>query len=124
MHYLQEEAFIPAIGQGVMVVQSASDAPEVHEMVRALNDPPSETAARIERKFLAYYEGGCQLPIGGLARLKNDSWHFRAFIGGIKSHRMVQDSVENSDPQTCASRMNEKLEAQGARDLLAELNPA
>lgn len=124
MHYFQEEAFIPAIGQGVMVVQTASSAPEVHDMVRALNDSPSETAARIERKFLAHYEGGCQLPIGGLARWKNDAWHFRAFIGGIKSHRMVQDSVESPDPQTCASRMYEKLEAQGARDLLAELNPA
>jgi hydroxymethylbilane synthase len=91
-------------------------------MARQLNDPPSETAARIERKFLAYYEGGCQLPIGGLARLKDDQWHFRAFIGGVKSYRMVQDFVQDPDPENCAFLMFERLQAQGGRDLLAELH--
>ncbi|HSP06056.1 MAG TPA: hydroxymethylbilane synthase [Acidobacteriota bacterium] len=122
MQYLHEDAFIPAIGQAVMVVQTVSAVPEVHDMVRRLNHAPSETAARIEREFLAFYEGGCQLPIGGLARLVGDHWRFRAFVGGIKSNRIVQDSVEELDPGLCARRLYDALEAQGARELLAELN--
>ena len=122
MQYFQEEAFIPAIGQAVMAVQTAASAAGVHGMARALNHAPSETAARIERAFLSFYEGGCQLPIGGLARQAGEKWRFRAFIGGVKSHRIIQDLVEESDPGACARLMFNQLEAQGARQLLAELN--
>lgn len=124
MQYLHEEAFIPAIGQAIMVVQTADSAGGLHEMIRRLNDGAAETAARIERALLAYYEGGCQLPIGGLARQKESAWEFRAFVGGIKSYRMVQDVIRDPDPQTCALKMYEHLQSQGARELLSELDPA
>lgn len=121
MQYLAEDAFIPAVGQGIMVVQTRTDSPELGEMVRHLNDATTETAARIERKFLGFYEGGCQLPIGALARKKDSGWTFRGFIGGIKSRKMVQDVLPNADPETCAEELHRSLQAQGAAELLAEL---
>lgn len=121
MQYLKEDAFIPAIGQGVMVVQTATDAPEVHRMVQTLDHPDSATAVRIERDFLARYEGGCMLPVGGLALRQDRNWRFRAFIGGVRSHRIIQDLVEDGNPAVCAQKMYEVLEQQGARELLAEL---
>lgn len=122
MQYLQEDAFIPAIGQAVMVVQTADSARGLHEMLSPLNDVAAQTAVRIERAFLAYYEGGCQLPIGGLARQKEGIWDFRAFVGGVKSYRIVQDVIRDPDPQACALKMYEHLQAQGASELLSELD--
>ncbi len=122
MHYLSEEAFIPAIGQGIMVVQISEKEKTLPRMLSALNDSLSETAARIERKFLAYYEGGCHLPIGGLATYTNKRWRFRAFIGGVTSQRIIQDLVEEKEPDACATMMYQKLEQQGAQELLKELN--
>lgn len=121
MHYLSEDAFIPAIGQGVIVIETRTASPEVSAMVAQLNDPPTSAAAAIERKFLSFYEGGCQLPVGGLATQKKDEWHFRAFIGGVKSRHMIQDAVESPDPESCALLMFERLQQQGATELLAEL---
>ena len=121
MHYLSEEAFIPAIGQGVLAIQIREDQTELQGLVAQVNDPLSETAARIERKLLARYEGGCHLPIGALATQQESGWKFIAFIGGVKSHRIVQDVVFCDTPALCPSAMYEKLEMQGASSLLSEL---
>ncbi len=121
MHYLSEEAFIPAIGQGIMVVQIRNNEEALSKMMIALNDPLSETAAHIERLFLTRYGGGCHLPIGGLATRSKDRWRFRAFIGGVNSRRIIQDIVEENEPDACANNMYQKLEQQGARELLKEL---
>jgi len=120
MTHLSEEAFIPAIGQGILVIQTRKNSSSLIEMIRQLNDSDAEIAARIERKFLVKYQGGCHLPIGGLAK-RNQHWTFRAFVGGVRSGRVIQDRIEDSDPEQCSERMYESLQGQGAAELLAEL---
>jgi hydroxymethylbilane synthase len=121
MHYLLEDGFIPAIGQGILVLQTRNPSENVSLLVQQVNDPVTETAARIERNFLGRFQGGCHLPIGGHATKKGDLWHFRAFIGGVRSGRIVQDSVEHTDPDSCASLLYETLQRHGAQELLSEL---
>lgn len=121
MHYLHEDAFIPAVGQGILVVQTKTGDDVMQGMVQTLNDPTTEIVAQIERSFLANYEGGCHLPIGGLVTKKNDRWHFRAFIGGVKSHRIIESTVEEENPSLCAASMIRALQEQGAEQLLREL---
>ena len=122
MHYLSEDAFIPAIGQGVLAIQVKSENTVLLELVQQVNDSDSETAARMERSLLARYQGGCQLPIGAFATPQEAGWKLRAFVGGVKTHRIIHDTVEFADPDTCASFMFERLQAQGASELLEELS--
>ena len=122
MHYLSEDSFIPAIGQGILAVQTRSDDPDLTAMVSELNDPLSETAATIERGLLAKYEGGCNLPIGALATGKENAWRFRALIGGVRSSRLIQDVLDETNPKECASKMFERLESLGASELLKEIH--
>jgi hydroxymethylbilane synthase len=124
MHYLSEEAFVPAIGQGILSIQTSAGNQELIEMMRQLNDPVTETAARTERNLLIRYKGGCHLPIGALATLNQNKWKLRGFIGGVKSHRIVQAVVELNDPGECAALMFERLQQEGASDLLSELTQA
>ncbi len=121
MHHLSEDAFIPAIGQGIMVVQTNTTDTQLIRMVEQLNDPDTLVAASIERSLLVRYEGGCHLPIGALATKNEDRWKLRAFIGGVKSGRIVQDLVETEDASLCASAMYDRLQQKGAAELLAEL---
>jgi hydroxymethylbilane synthase len=121
MQYLFEDAFIPAVGQGVLVIQTSETNQHLAGMARQLNDSQTETAARIERKFLAMFEGGCHLPIGAFAVQREEKWQLRAFIGGVKSHRLIQAAVQESDPEGCADSMYRQLQSEGASNLLAEL---
>jgi hydroxymethylbilane synthase len=120
MHYLYEGAFVPAIGQGIMVVQTRKDS-DLNTMLAEIGDSESRSAAEIERKFLERFEGGCHLPIGGYANNENGNWHFRAFIGGARSGKIIQETVTDQNPDACHQIMYERLLQQGARELLAEL---
>ena len=121
MHYLSEDAFVPAPGQGILCVQIPVDNPELAKMVRTLNDPAAEQAGKMERKFLASFHGGCHLPIGALATLDGSEWHFRGLIGGVQSGRVIQDSIRHADPERCPDLLAERLKELGAEELLAEL---
>jgi hydroxymethylbilane synthase len=121
MHYLSEEAFVPAIGQGILTIQASDENRELLEMIGQVNDPISEAAARTERNLLIRYEGGCHLPIGALATQNQNRWKLRAFIGGVKSNRILHDVVESDDPDACSATMFERLQQEGASDLLSEL---
>ena len=122
MHYLSEDAFIPAIGQGILTIQAKKDHTELIDLLAQTSDPLSESAAVTERGLLARYEGGCHLPIGALATPRSGAWRFRAFVGGIRSGRIVQDVVENENAGLCAETMFERLEQLGASSLLQVLN--
>jgi hypothetical protein len=39
----------------------------------------------------------------------------------VKSNRILQDVVESDDPDACSTTMFERLQQEGASDLLSEL---
>jgi hydroxymethylbilane synthase len=56
----------PAPGQGAIAVQVRADDGQTHQIVGALDDPPTRLAVQAERDFLAASGGGCRSPIGAL----------------------------------------------------------
>lgn len=121
MHFLSEDAFVPAPGQGILTVQTPTGSGEIHRMVRELNDPISEKAGQMEREFLLSFHGGCHMPIGALATKEGDEWHFRGLLGGVKSGKIIQESVRHFDPESCPKILAGQLNRMGAQELLAEL---
>src|SRR5262249_16397929 len=124
MHYLLEDAFVPAPGQGVLVLQVREDAPRLPEMIARCNDPETRTIVEIERGFLALCKGGCHLPVGAFASRSENGWQLRALIGGARSHRILVDSINQDDPQGCAPLPFEQMVKGGGEELLDEIqNP-
>jgi hydroxymethylbilane synthase len=121
MHYLSEDAFVPAPGQGILVVQTSRSSEEMRLMAKKLNDPISEQCGRMERKFLALFHGGCHLPVGALAETRGSHWQLRAVLGGVRSGKVIQDFVSHSDPDSCPDLLADKFRLLGAHELLAEL---
>lgn len=99
-HLIQEklplDLFTPAVGQGSIAVQvHASLAPELKESIRnACNHPPSEDCLLVEREFLATLEGGCSVPVFGLAQDQGDSLHVRAGIIGLDGQEMLVEEAQ------------------------------
>lgn len=65
--------FTPAVGQGSVAIESAKNlAPEKKEAVRRLcNHAATELCLLVERAFLNRMQGGCSVPVFGLARWEN-----------------------------------------------------
>ena len=89
------------------------------EKLNALNrDLQNETraACEAERAFLARLGGGCRLPFGALATVKDGTLHARGFISdpsGANTFR-AEESGAPDEPQAVGVRLAERLLEQGA----------
>jgi hydroxymethylbilane synthase len=77
---LDIDAFLPAVGQGAIGLETRADDARTRALVAAINDPDTETALTIERAFLAVLDGSCRTPIAGYARIDGDAIYFRGLI--------------------------------------------
>ncbi|MCB9032896.1 MAG: hydroxymethylbilane synthase [Chitinophagales bacterium] len=68
---LDAPLFIPAPAQGVLAYQIRENDKELASICSILNDTNSSNLALLERKVLADFEGGCQMPLGAYATTNN-----------------------------------------------------
>ena len=61
---LDESEMVPAVGQGVLAVQTRDSDFGLNQLLGALDDFATRRCATEERAFLRELEGGCQVPIG------------------------------------------------------------
>jgi hydroxymethylbilane synthase len=77
---LDVDQFLPAVGQGVIALETRADDTSTRDRLAAINDAAAATALAAERAFLAVLDGSCRTPIAGHARLDGDALHLRGLI--------------------------------------------
>lgn len=93
--------FIPAPGQGIIVVETRSGSEESRSL-KAVNDERAEKAAAAERKLLALLEGGCRLPLGAFAEV-GQGVQLWAVLGDVNlSGTLGWVNVEAETPEKAA----------------------
>lgn len=116
------EILLPAVGQGVMAVEIRETDAEIAAMLDAINDAETRACITAERAFLRRLEGGCQVPIGGLAVLENGEIFLQGFVGSTNGARVIRDSIRGarSEAENLGIALAEKCLAAGAREILNE----
>jgi hydroxymethylbilane synthase len=120
---LGPEQCLPAIGQGILAIETRSDDDATNAKVRALDDPAARAAALAERAFLHRLEGGCQVPIAGHARLEDGQLRLRGLVSsldGVTVHES-EEAGPISDARGIGVRLAERLLDAGAGEILAAL---
>jgi len=69
---LDWEEMLPAISQGAISFQCASDDEATLKYLRPLSHEPTMQAVTCERAFLAALDGNCKTPIAGQAKISED----------------------------------------------------
>ncbi|WP_420580141.1 hydroxymethylbilane synthase [Reichenbachiella sp.] len=74
VHEFDPEKFVPAVGQGSIAIEvNESLDQEKKDIVRqAVNHEPSEKCLIAERSFLKKMDGGCSIPVFGLATIQDN----------------------------------------------------
>lgn len=111
---LDPAEFVPAVGQGCVLVEARSGEREIRSALSKIDDSDARDAVTIERAFLAELGGGCSLPVGAYC----DGNRLRTFLASETGPRSIRADVEISgdlaaDCQTAANL------ARDARDELA-----
>lgn len=99
------EVMLPAVGQGVLGVETRAGDPQFCKLVATLADPEARAAVNAERALLAELEGGCQVPIGAWARRENGRFVLDACVVSPDGSEYIRLSAEAAgdelkDPRT------------------------
>jgi hydroxymethylbilane synthase len=77
---LDADAFIPAVGQGIIAIESRANDVSTRDLLAAINHADSMTALLTERAFLTVLDGSCRTPIAGHAAIANGRVRFRGLV--------------------------------------------
>jgi len=77
---MTDEEFLPAVGQGAIVVETREDDSRAREFLAGIDHADTATALACERAFLAVLDGSCRAPIAGHATITGDTLLFRGMI--------------------------------------------
>jgi len=121
---LEPPDFIPAAGQGIVVVECRESDGEVLQLLEEhLEDPATRVAMRAERAFLRTMEGGCQVPLGGWARAADGGLRMVGFLARPDGTglRRVERTGEAGAPEDLGREVALALLESGGREILASL---
>jgi hydroxymethylbilane synthase len=117
---------VPAPGQGCLVLEARSDDEATREAAAAITDDDALAALTAERALVTALEATCNTPIGAWARRADGSLRLTAFVGLPDGSHWIRDDFagDAADPAALGREVAGRLEAAGARELLAEAERA
>src|SRR5438067_4982249 len=124
---LPAAACVPAPGQGIVAVEIRADDDDTRRAVVHIDDLAAGAALKAERAAVAALGGGCQTPIGVLARpIDDDALEIVAAVAALDGSKAVRASGRGSrrDAAALGARIGAELIAGGADEILKEASHA
>ena len=120
---LDAAAFVPAPGQGSLVLEARTDDQAIQAAGSALTDLDALGCLAAERAVVRGLEATCHTPIGVHATIIGDRLEVTAFVGLPDGSHWIRDTVDgpSASPSELGRGVAERMGAAGARELLAEL---
>lgn len=112
------EVMCPAAGQGALGIEIRQGDAKTRELLEFLNDPSARAATTCERALLNTLGGGCQVPIGAFAEMRNGKLHLDSIVADPDGSRVLRDSREGSDPEKLGSDAGAALLERGGDQIL------
>jgi len=124
--YISTDLMLPAVGQGALGIEINSANKRVYEIIRVINDETTFSAVRAERALLKELEGGCQVPIGALAKVKTSGLYLDAMVGALDGSITYRKEVRGSklNPEKLGKSLAKDLKKAGAKIILDDINNA
>jgi hydroxymethylbilane synthase len=116
--------FLPAIGQGMLAIETrAGDAPTIELVRQALHDPDTADCASLERAFLARLGGSCTTPLACHATVQGDGLAAEGLVGSPDGKQVLRETIRGprAEGASLGRALAEKLLQRGAGDILAAL---
>ncbi len=119
--YFEVEKMVPAPGQGALGIEIREEDDRIRQFLSPINDLDAEVAVTVERAVLSRLGGGCQVPIGVHASIKDSELGIVGMVADQNGERRVvaQDVGASKQAVRIAKRLATSLLSQGARDLLS-----
>ncbi len=93
---LSPDICMPAVGQGAIAVEARTADAEAAEVVGKLDDAETRNAVIAERALLAEMQGGCQVPLGGWARMERQEMVLEACVVSVDGMEYYRERASSA----------------------------
>jgi hydroxymethylbilane synthase len=111
----------PAAGQGALGIEIRLGDAAIRQHLLFLDDRDARATTTCERALLNKLGGGCQVPIGAFAEMRNGRIHLRGVVANPDGSQVLRESGEGSDPQKLGEELGESLLRRGGDAILQEV---
>ena len=117
---LDPEIMLPAVGQGALGIEVRVHDPQAAQLVAPLDHPETRSCVTAERALLRELQGGCQVPLGALARLEGDQLHLEAAVFSADGREFVRRALHSlrAEARAAGERLAQVLIEAGADRIL------
>lgn len=124
-HILALDEFIPAVGQGSIAVEASNLLDrELSELIRkSVHNTDTGYCLQAERSYLKMLDGGCSIPIFGLATIAGDYLQLDGGIVSLDGSEKISLSVsgKKESAETIGRELAAKVIAKGGDEILKEI---
>ncbi len=115
------EIMCPAAGQGALAIEIREGDLVMRECLAFLDDPAARATTSCERALLNSMGGGCQVPIGAFAEIRNGKLHLDAIVADPDGSKLIRESRDGdlSKPELLGNDAGERLLRRGGDEILA-----
>jgi hydroxymethylbilane synthase len=115
---IPSEVMCPAAGQGALGIEIRAGDSTTRQHLAFLDDRAARLSTTCERALLNKLGGGCQVPIGASAEVRDG----RIYLTGVVAHPdgsiVLRESREGTDPVALGEAMGESLLQRGGDAIL------
>jgi hydroxymethylbilane synthase len=110
----------PAAGQGALGIEIRRGDEAIRRHLEFLNDPAARSTTTCERALLNSLGGGCQVPIGALAEIRDGKLHLDAIVADPDGSKVLRESRDGSqdDPEKLGNEVGQTLLRRGGNEIL------
>jgi hydroxymethylbilane synthase len=119
--YLSESFMCPAAGQGALGIEIRADDTKMRELLGFLNNSDSRAATICERTLLNKLGGGCQVPIGAFAEVKDGKLRLTGVVARPDGSKVLREQQTGTDPVELGERVGNTLLRRGADKILEDV---
>jgi hydroxymethylbilane synthase len=122
VHEFDAASFIPAVGQGSIAIEihESCDKKLAEKVGQAVNHEVSEITLRAERAYLKAMNGGCSIPVFGLAKIEGDKVILNGGIISLDGQNTVAHRTTSSikSPEIAGKALGKYVLENGGREIL------
>jgi hydroxymethylbilane synthase len=120
---IEPNIMIPATSQGIIGIECRENDTEILEILSFLNHQATWQQAQAERSFLHAMQGGCQLPLGCISSIENETLTLKGFISSLQGTDILQFETQGSieNPAEIGAKLSQLFYNAGAERILKEI---
>lgn len=124
--FIPVEVMLPAVGQGVLGIETRRGDSSVGEAIAFLHDPVTWCEVGAERAFLQRLGGGCQLPIAAYAKKTGEEIAIGGLVGSVDGRVMIRHDMKGpaADFDALGRELADHILGRGGRAILDQVYQA